>query len=313
MTPGIDLVVGHHLDPFRSGVARFNALLAARLGAPVVSLHDAAIRSARRPLLSFKASELNSGERAVVGALLEQLDGHAQFDVFLHEFNGTQLERRIAELAARVHCGNDAVLAEVDALADVAEPAWAPGLIIDQRRISTVPVSVFSFGMAHKVRTDMFARLSELLDGTGREYALYVSHANHETATLADAQLVLDEMQRVVPRGLFFLGNLSDVAIYNQLLDTTFFAAFFRGGVRANNTSVASAMEHGAVVITNLDEFSPPDLVHLDNVIDIERCAELPLDAGTLERIGASARRTAAGRGWEQLVARLRRAAPDGR
>ncbi len=53
---------------------------------------------------------------------------------------------------------------------------------------------------------------------------------------------------------LYFLGNLSDVAVYNELRRATFFAAFFDGGVRANNTSVAAAMETGAVVITNLDQ-----------------------------------------------------------
>ena len=83
-------------------------------------------------------------------------------------------------------------------------------------------------------------------------------------------------MREIFPRRLYFMGHLSDVAVYNQLLDTTFFAAFFRDGARANNTSLASAMEHGAVVITNLDEHSPPELRHMDNVIDIERCDELP-------------------------------------
>ena len=62
---------------------------------------------------------------------------------------------------------------------------------------------------------------------------------------------------------LYFLGNLSDVAVYNQLRESTFFAAFFDRGVRANNTSVAAAMETGAVVITNLDELSPPEYVHM--------------------------------------------------
>ncbi len=310
MTPATDLVIGHHLDPFRSGVARFNALLAGRLGVGVVSLHDAAARAARRPLLSFKTSELDAAERADVAALVERLSA-AGFDVFLHEFDADdELDRSIAGLAARCHCGNDAVLHAVTALGVAGEPAWAPGLIVDCRRMDQAPVSVFSFGMAHKVRTDSFARLRELLEATGREYALRMSHANHETSTLAEAELVFEEMRRVIPRGLFFLGNLSDVAIYNELLDTTFFAAFFAGGVRANNTSVASAMEHGAVVITNLDEFSPPELVHLENVIDIERCDALPLDPPTLERIGSNARRTAAERGWDQLVGRLRSEAP---
>ncbi len=114
-------------------------------------------------------------------------------------------------------------------------------------------------------------------------------------------------MREVFP-GFYFLGNLSDVAVYNELRRATFFAAFFDKGVRANNTSVAAAMETGAVVITNLDELSPPEYVHLENVIDIERCEELPTDPAVLDGIRERAVETAAARGWDALVAQLVRA-----
>jgi hypothetical protein len=65
-------------------------------------------------------------------------------------------------------------------------------------------------------------------------------------------------------------------------------------------------MEKGAVVITNLDEHSPPEFVHLDNLIDIAQTNELPLDAEQLDQISRRARETARGRGWAQLVDRLR-------
>jgi len=105
---------------------------------------------------------------------------------------------------------------------------------------------------------------------------------------------------------LWFLGNLSDVGVYNYLRSSTFFATFFLGGVRANNGSVAAAMEKGAVVITNLDEHSPPEFVHLDNLIDIGQTTELPLDPVRLEQISRRAQETARERGWTQLVDRLR-------
>jgi hypothetical protein len=150
----------------------------------------------------------------------------------------------------------------------------------------------------------MFGRLRALLDALGRPYAVYVSAANHETTTLEDAQEIFEEMQKLFP-SLYFLGNLSDVAVHNQLRQATFFAAFFEKGVRANNTSVAAAMETGAVVITNLDELSPPEYVHLENVIDIERCDELPTDPVVLEEIRRHAIETAAARGWDRLVERI--------
>ena len=163
--------------------------------------------------------------------------------------------------------------------------------------------------MAHKIRTDLFRRLRELLDASGRSYALYVSAANHETTRMKDAHLIFDEMHELFGETLFFLGNLSDVAVYNYLRSSTFFASFFLGGVRANNGSVAAAMEKGAVVVTNLDEHSPPEFVHMDNLIDIGRCTELPLDPAELARISARAVETGRDRGWGRLVERL--AAPD--
>ena len=53
----IDAVVTHHPNSFRSGVARFNQILADRLGVPLLSLFDGTFVSSHRPLLSFKVSE----------------------------------------------------------------------------------------------------------------------------------------------------------------------------------------------------------------------------------------------------------------
>ena len=76
------------------------------------------------------------------------------------------------------------------------------------------------------------------------------------------------------------MGYLSDTAVFNHLIDSTFLAAFFEKGLRANNTTVNAAMECGCTVITNLDEHSPAGLSHMKNVIDINLCDRLP----TLER-----------------------------
>jgi hypothetical protein len=122
---------------------------------------------------------------------------------------------------------------------------------------------------------------------------------------MSDAHLIFDELHEIFPDTLYFLGNLSDLAVYNYLRSSTFFASFFLGGVRANNGSVAAAMEKGAVVITNLDEHSPPEFVHLDNLIDIAQLTELPTDEGELEAISRRAAETARARGWDALVDRL--------
>jgi hypothetical protein len=298
-----DAVVTHHRDGFRSGVARFNELLAERLGVPLLGLAELAGRAPRCPLLSFKVSELGE-EETQVRAALDARDG--PWELFLHEYLGLELEQRLVAGARGVHCGNDEILAAVGKLSDAAHAVWTPGLLLDDRRFRPAEISVFSFGMAHKLRIDAFRRLRALLEQTGSSYVVYVSAANHETASLRDSESVFREMHEVFPQRLYFLGNLSDVAVSNYLATSTFFAAFFERGVRANNTTVASAMERGAVVITNLDRYSPTEFVHMENVIDIGRCGRLPSDPLLLRRIGLRAMETARARGWDALAVALR-------
>jgi hypothetical protein len=301
-TARVEAVVTHHHDGFRSGVARFNELLAARLSVPLYGLGDADREAWANSLLSFKAAELSETERAALAEQLERTDWHGE--VYLHDYAGLDLERAILARARRVHCGNLEIYERVQPLNPTCETAWAPGLLVDRRDFEPAEISVFSFGMAHKLRTDMFRRLRDLLDATDRSYAVYVSAANHETASLEDAQAVFQELHEIFPR-LYFLGNLSDVAVHNQLRQSTFFAAFFPQGARANNTTVAAAMETGTVVITNLDTHSPEEYVHLENVIDIGRCDTLPLDPAVLQGLRECALETARARGWDKLVERI--------
>jgi len=287
----IDSVVTHHLNPFRSGVARFNALLAQRLGVPLRGLDGVA----EAPLLSFKASELDPASATLVA---ERLPGWRP-SLFLHEWGETELERRLLAAAGRVLCGNAEIAARVG---ERGELVWTPGLILEEGAIAPAQLRVFTFGMAHKLGSTAFGRLRALLDASGKTWCVRVSAANHEMATLADAETVFTQMRAVFGERVHFLGTLSDRAIVDELERCTLFAAFFPRGVRANNTTVASAMERGAVVVTNLDASSPAGLRHLENVIDVEQADALPADPLVLRRISVGAMEFARARSWDALV-----------
>ena len=296
----LDAIVTYHANPYRSGVARFDQVLADRLAVPLLSLREPeAVATCRRPLLSFKVSELPPDTCEVLDRLLDELPA---WGCFLHELSGAPLEDRIVSAAEPLLAGNDEIGAALDARGIPSRRAWAPGMVFDTRRFAPAELTIFSFGMAHKLPVAHYVRLRELLESDGRSYALYFSNASHETATIEDEEQVFAAMRELFPRNLFFLGHLSDVAISNWMRDTTFFAAFFRDGARANNTSIASAMEHGAVVVTNLDEHSPPELRHLDNVIDLNRAERLPDDPLAFGRLSVRAIETARERGWDALV-----------
>jgi hypothetical protein len=297
----IEAVVSDHMNPFRSGVARFNELLAERLGVPFLPVADAESLSA--PLLSFKVSELAQEDAQAIERALPRW---SRRELFLHELSDLPLERRLIDGAQRVLCGNGEIADRLRARHDAVQELWTPGLIVTDARIAAADVVVFTFGMAHKIRVDWFRRLRDLLDASGRSYAVRVSAANHETATLHDAELIFRQMEEVFPERMYFLGNLSDVAIVDELARASYFAAFFAPAARANNTSVASAMERGAVVITNLDEHSPPELVHMENVLDINRLEALPEDPLVLRQLGTRAMETGRRRDWTALVERIR-------
>jgi hypothetical protein len=266
----------------------------------VLELFDPALERFQRPLLSFKASEFGGAERERLAEMLTRRAWQPQ--VYLHNWAELELERRMLDVVTTVWTGNLEVRAAVEPLHGDVRSAWTPGLLVDERRILAADVTVFSFGMAHKIQTHLFERLRELLERIDGSYAVFVSSANHETASIREAQAVYEEMRELFPAGLYFMGNLSDLAVLDELRKTTFFASFFPRGVRANNTSVAAAMEHGAVVITNLDEYSPPHLRHMENVIDINEATELPRDPLVLKRISIAAMEAARAHSWERLA-----------
>jgi hypothetical protein len=173
-------------------------------------------------------------------------------------------------------------------------------------------MTVFMFGMAHKLQHQALATLRTLLDASTVSYAVHVSSAAHATRSIAESAAVADELRPIFGERLFFHGHLTDVAVHNLLTSTTFFASFFPRGVRANNTTVAAAMECGAVVLTNFDRYSPASLRHMVNCLDVDRCESLPTDSATLEQLRTGAREAAASRDWDALVALIQGASALG-
>ena len=301
----IDCIAGYHLNPWTCGIAKFNAILSRHLDVPVVGIRAVELGSYRRPLLSIKMEEFTRGDAADLDLWSQAHAGG--FELFLHAFGGTEVEQRLLQAAGRVYCGNAELFGDLSpARPDLVE-LFCPGTMLNPQRFQTSELSVFTFGMAHKIRVPLYRRLRDLLEATGKTYSVYVSTALHENTSFDGSFVVrFEELQALFNGQVYFMGYLSDTAVYNHLMDATFLAAFFEKGLRANNTTVNAAMECGCAVITNLDRYSPAGLAHMKNIIDISRCDRLP-DAEQTERIGRGAREIARAQyGWDQLVAQLR-------
>jgi len=301
----IDCIAGYHLNPWTCGIAKFNAILSRHLEVPVVGIRAVELGAYQRPLLSIKLEEFRQEDAADLD-LWSQAHAGA-FELFLHAFDGTPIEQRLLASAGRVYCGNAELQHELSVMRPDVVELFCPGTILNPQRFQQSDLSIFTFGMAHKIRVPLYRRLRDLLEASGRSYSVYVSTALHENTGFDDSFVVrFEELQALFNGRVYFMGYLSDTAVYNQLVDSTFLAAFFEKGLRANNTTVNAAMECACAVITNLDDYSPAGLVHMKNVIDVNRCDQLPGPEDT-ERIGREAREIARARyGWDRLVEQLR-------
>ena len=89
----IDCIAGYHLNPWTCGIAKFNAILAKHLQVPVVGLRAVELGSYARPLLSLKLSEFSEADAADLDLWSSAHAG--RFELFLHAFDGTPIERRL--------------------------------------------------------------------------------------------------------------------------------------------------------------------------------------------------------------------------
>jgi hypothetical protein len=302
--PPFDCVVGYHMNPLTCGVAKFNAMLAGRLGLPVVHIFDERLKAFRAPLLSIKCSEFSDHDLTRLQHTMRELPAEAALWFFLHGFENSLTEIDVLSRAAGVFCGNRKIFADVSPLVAHTRLLWSPSTIRGRHGDETEgEVRLFSFGMAHKLRASHYLRLKDLLEAGGRSFTISMSTALHEGTSFEDAfSAAFDQLYTVFGERIRFQGFLSDDAVLDQLRGSTFFVAFFEHGVRDNNSSVIAAMEQGAVVITNLDQDSPAFLRHGETVLDIRAMDSLPSDPALLASISVKAREAVRDLSWERLI-----------
>src|SRR6185503_9583113 len=278
----MDCVLGYHINPLTCGVARFNRALGDQLGLAVYSMFTPHALAAKRPLLSFKASEMSESALSRLSQIASDAVLWPHLQLFLHDYSASPVEISLIGRAEKIYCANEGLKAQLDSMHHNVVQAWCPGYLFERRLFDfDAEIKIYTFGMAHKLRSDYYHLLHELLEKTGKRYMIYVSAAIHEGTSLDDSfTSAYEELRGIFGERVFFVGFVSDAALYAFLKICRFFVAFFPDGVRANNTSVSTAMQTGTVVLTNLDDYSPSMFRHLETVVDIRQCGPgLPLDS----------------------------------
>ncbi len=305
----IDCIAGYHLNPWTCGIAKFNAILAKHLEVPVVGIRAVELgqpaaparsrsscRSSRtltRPTWTSGASATPGGSscsctRSTAPRSSARLIAVGRQDLLRQQRTGHSNCTSFRPDAQELFCP-----------ARDPEPAAVR---------AHGPVDLHVRHGAQDPRAAVPRVCVTCSTPTGQTYSVYVSTALHENTSFDGSFVVtFEELQSIFNGQVYFMGYLSDTAVFNHLLDCTYLAAFFEKGLRANNTTVNAAMEQGCSVITNLDEHSPAGLVHMQNVDRHQPAAPACRASRRRGAIGRAARDVALARyGWDQLVAQLR-------
>jgi hypothetical protein len=294
-----DAIVSYHTDTQACGTAKFNALLAARLGVPVVTLAEA--RACQCPLYSIRGEEMAADGVRRVDPIAPT------FGVFVHDWV-EGLTDRLVHAATTVYAANATLMRRASHLRADVVPVWCPSTITPTH-LDQAPRAILTFGMLHKFDADRYRRLKDLLDADGDPYELLVSYSVHHGQP-ADERQLIEQFEDVFGSGyhdagrarVTVLGQLSDTALIRELPRVVAVAVFYDPAVRANNTTAWMALEWGRCLITNLDADSPAAFVHGTTVYDVNRLDVWPTDKA---RVAQAARRVAADHSWDRLVERL--------
>ena len=274
MTAVYASVVSFHTNPYTCGVARFNQALAKSLQVPIESVLQFEASQETVSLLSLKFDEI---PEAMSERLLENLDQQlATFDLFLHGINQSAIESKYIAKARRVIVASREYADLIQEQRSDVIALFAPGAGVSGLR-STFDITLLTFGMAHKIRSDGYRKLGAMLKTDSRTFQLEISTALHDgTSFSEDFFSVGSEIGEVFEGNVSFLGFLADDEVSRRLTNADALVAFFPSGARENNTTVLSAMAHGCAVITNLDEYSPPWMKHGESVFDVNQLASFP-------------------------------------
>lgn len=302
----ISMIVSSHTNTSLSGIAKFNSILADKLGITSLSFDNATqlLKPHQELLLSVRISDLTEQDKHSLSMFLKKCtEMQVNIDLFFHAFDGLQLEYDLISLSRKVYCGNREIAHALSGTDKQCVIAWCPHLLSIDGTIHDSGLNILTFGMAHKLQIKHYKTLNDLLVSSGIDFTLWVSTAFHEKAKFGDFNAISLELKRVFGDKINFLGFLSDDAINYFLKKIDLFTAFFSKGVRSNNTSIYVPMEKSIPVLTNLDEYSPEWMQHGKNIIDINQLTSSTLEREVLKKIGSQAKADVKqNAGWDTLV-----------
>ena len=302
MSNNYSCIISFHTNPYTCGVARFNRALADEMGIPLLSIEEFVVKPSANALVSVKFDEMSPEATVLLGSVL--LEGAISFSLLLHDVHKSPEEVAFCQRAGKVFAANAELRVKLLDVRPDSVATFAPGAA-EQKPAETFDLTLITFGMAHKIRSDRYKKLGQLLRSDARSAQLEISTALHEGTTFSEEFFSVNtEISEAFQGNVSFLGFLADGEVSRRIVAADALVAFFPKGVRENNTTVLSAMAHGCCVITNLDEGSPSWMKHNESVFDIDQLKVFP-SAEELRRVGTEARVAVSPYSFKHLAALL--------
>lgn len=301
----IDVILTYHTNILTCGIARFNDFLAKYSQLKMEQLFDEKVKKYSHPLISLKTSEFTRSDLTKLDEFC--VKNKKKYSTFLHGYDHSILEKKILKNSRQIFVGNSLIKSELASDNFEATSLWCPNSNDKKIKFEKKDITFFSFGMAHKIKTNYYKKLKEILEKSNFSYSIYLSTALHENTNFEDSFFeAFEELKQIFPRKIYFLGFLSDSAVYNYMINSDYFLAFFSDGIRENNTSAYAAFEANTTLITNLDQNSPKDFIHEQNLIDINKIKTLNYSKEQQEMISKNARLMLEEKySWEKLVNKI--------
>lgn len=300
-----DAVLTYHTNILTCGIARFNKALSTAANVDFVQMFDADAGKYNNPILSIKVSEFTPEDSKKLLNFCKKFKN--KFSLFLHGYDGNEVEKKIIDYAKKIFVGNVVIRKEIQSSTNHVIDLWCPNSNEKKIKFQKTDLTFFSFGMAHKVKVKYYENLKKILDNTEKSYSIYLSTALHENTSFEESFFdAFKELKIIFNKNIYFLGFLSDSAVYNYLNEADYFLAFFEKGIRANNTSAYSAFETKTPLITNLDADSPPEFMHEKTLIDINMIEKLDYKDDDLLKIANRAFNMYETKfSWQELVKKI--------
>jgi hypothetical protein len=282
-------------------VARFNGALSKALQIPMLDV-DTWVSKAdydSKYLFSVKPSEFDQRVSDMVSDSLSKLNG--KHWVFLHEFNQTDIEIKLAEISEKAIAVDRIIGSAASKFFKDVDLGFAPGLKVASPEEES-DVVLLTMGMAHKINQTGYTILDEVVKTDSRSFQLRVTVAIHEGFDIGETFVnVPEQVGENWSSDLVFLGFLSDQAMSSELRKCDAVVIFPQLGARESNSSIIGAMAHGAAVVTTLDSNSPSWMVHGQTIIDVRQLKQFP-SIEELNRIGRNAKEAVESFTFENLA-----------